>query len=198
VIRQLHNAGRIVICYFSGGTMEDFRQDAPQFPAESLGMPLADYPDERWIDVRHPAVRAIMQERIATADRIGCDGVHASGLAAFDSATGFNFKRPDQLDYNRWLADTAHALGLSIGLVDGDASLSQDLLAHFDWRIVFDCLANDCATAAPFTTARKPALLIAYGDESRVAEVCPKAKGLGLSAIIKRSARLDAFRVGCP
>ena len=198
VIRTLHSAGRIVICYFSAGTMEDFRDDAPDFPADSLGTRLPNYPDERFVDVRHATVRAIMQDRLATAARAGCDGVHPSGLAAFGASTGFDFTRADQLAYNRWLASAAHNLGLSIGLVDGDASLSQELLADFDWRVVFSCLAANCAAAAPFVGARKAAFLIEYGDETRVADVCPKAKDLGLSAIIKKNANLDAFRAGCP
>jgi hypothetical protein len=198
VIRGLHNAGRIVICYFSAGTVETFREDAPRFPPESLGMPLSNYPDERWLDVRHPTVRAIMQERLATAARVECDGVHPSGLAAFSVPTGFDLTRADQLAYDRWLASAAHALGLSIGLVDGDATLSQELVADFDWRIVFSCLASNCPAAAPFVAARKAALLIEFGDESRIAEVCPKARGMGLSAIIKRNADLGAFRGGCP
>jgi hypothetical protein len=198
VIRGLHSAGRIVICYFSAGTMENFREDAPRFPAESLGTSLPNYPDERFVDVRHAAVRAIMQDRLTEAARVECDGVHPSGLAAFGASTGFDFTRADQLAYNRWLASAAHALGLSIGLVDGDASMSQELLADFDWRVVFSCLATNCPSAAPFVGARKAAFLIEYGDETRVADVCPKARDLGLSAIIKKNADLDAFRAGCP
>ncbi len=197
VIRNLHSAGRIVICYFSAGTLETFREDAPRFPADSLGMPLPDYPRERWIDVRNVTVRALMQERIAKAARVDCDGVHPSGLAAFAAQTGFDFTRADQLAYNRALASSAHALGLSIGLVDGDVSLSQELLGDFDWKVVFDCIGTNCPTAAPFVGARKAAFLIEYGDESRLTEVCAKAKNLGLSAIIKRNSALDAFRAAC-
>jgi len=197
-IRALHSAGRIVICYFSGGTRESFRDDAPRFPPESLGMPLSNYPNERWIDVRNATVRTIMQDRLAKAARVECDGVYASGLAAFEMQTGLAFDRADQLAYDRFLATAAHALGLSIGLPDGDPILSQELLADFDWKVVFSCLAAGCPSATPFVGARKAALLIEYGDESRVAEVCPKAKGLSLSAIIKKNGNLDAFRVGCP
>jgi hypothetical protein len=199
-IRGLHTAGRIVICYFSAGTMEPFREDASRFPSDSLGMPLPNYPRERWVDVRNATVRAIMQDRIAKAASVECDGVHGSGLAAFASTspTGFNFSRADQIDYDRFLARAAHALGLSIGLVDGDLSVSQELLGDFDWKVVYGCIADDCPSAAPFVGARKAAFLIEYGDQTRVAEVCPKAKGLGLSAIIKRNSSLDAFRVGCP
>ena len=197
-IRGLHNAGRIVICYFSAGTAENFREDAPRFPAESLGSPLPSYPDERWVDVRNATVRSIMQERLAKVVRSECDGVHPSGLAAFNASTGLGFNRADQLDYNRWLAAEAHARGLSIGLVEGDASLSQDLVADFDWAVVWGCLSANCPPATPFVAAKKAAVLIEFGDQSRSAEVCPRAKELGLSAIIKRNGNLDAFRAGCP
>jgi hypothetical protein len=198
VIRGLHSAGRIVICYFSAGTMESFREDAPRFPAESLGMPLSSFPDERWVDVRNATVRSIMQDRLAKAAGVECDGVHPSGLAAFAGTTGFDFTRADQVTYNRWLTTAAHALGLSIGLVDGDASLSQELVADFDWTVVWSCVASNCPAATPFVGAGKAAFLIEYGDQSRASEVCPKAKDLGLSAIIKRDSDLDAFRAGCP
>jgi hypothetical protein len=197
VIRGLHNAGRIVICYFSAGTRETFRDDAAQFPAESLGNALVNYPSERWVDVRNATVRSIMQERMAQAARAECDGVHPSGISAFLSNTGFDFTRADQVAYDRFLATAAHALGLSIGLVNGDASLSQELVADFDWTVVWNCISTSCAPATPFVTARKAAFLIEYGDASRVTEVCPRAKELGLSAIIKRNGDLDAFRVGC-
>ncbi len=83
VISELHAAGRIAICYFSGGTMEPFRDDASRFPAAALGASLPAYPSERWVDVRDATVRSIMRDRIAIAAGAGCDGVHPSGLAAF-------------------------------------------------------------------------------------------------------------------
>jgi hypothetical protein len=198
VIGGLHAAGRIVLCYFSAGTFEPFRDDAARFPASTLGAPLASYPDERWVDIRDATVRAIMQDRIIAAAGAGCDGVHPSGLAAFQESTNLDFTRADQVGYDRWLTTVAHGLGLSIGLVQADAALSQDLVADFDWAVLWTCLDTDCAPAAPFTAAGKPVFLIEYGDETRAADVCPKARALGLSAIIKRDGNLDAFRVGCP
>jgi hypothetical protein len=197
-IRTLHSAGRIVICYFSGGTMESFRDDASRFPTSALGMPLSNYPNERWVDVRDATVRSIMQDRVAKAARVDCDGVHPSGLSAFAATTGFDLTRADQVSYNRLLSAAARTLGLSIGLVDGDSALSQELIADFDWTVVWGCIANNCPTALPFTNARKAAFLIEYGDQSRTSDVCPKAKDLGLSAIIKRNSDLDSFRVACP
>jgi hypothetical protein len=198
VIRELHDAGRIVICYFSAGSAEAFREDAARFPESALGAELPDYPDERFVDVRDETVRAIMEDRIAAAEAAGCDGIHPSGLAAFSASTGLDFDRADQLDYNRWLAAAVHSRGLSIGLVDGDPSLTGALVGDFDWTVVWSCLRTGCPSAAPFTSAGKPALLVEYGDEARADEVCPPAESLQLSVIIKRNANLDAFRVGCP
>jgi hypothetical protein len=139
-----------------------------------------------------------MQDRVAKAADIGCDGIHPSGLSAFLSETGLDFVRSHQLAYNRWLAAAAHSRGLSIGLVEGDLSLSQELLADFDWTVVWSCLDTNCGSASPFVNASKAAFLIEYGDESRASDVCPKARALGLSAVIKRNSALGAFRVGCP
>ena len=145
VIRGLHDAGRIVLCYFSAGTLEPFRDDASRFPASTLGAPLTNYPDERWVDIRDATVRAIMQDRIIAAAGAGCDGVHPSGVAAFQESTNLDFTRADQVAYDRWLTTVAHGLGLSIGLVNADAALSQDLVADFDWAVLWTCLDTDCA-----------------------------------------------------
>jgi hypothetical protein len=198
VIRRLRDAGRIVICYFSAGTAEAFREDAGRFPESALGAALPDYPNERYVDVRDETVRSIMADRVMAAEAAGCDGIHPSGLAAFGASTGLDFDRADQIDYNRWLAGVVHARGLNIGLVDGDTSSSEELVGDFDWVVVWSCLLADCPSAAPFTSAGKAALLVEYGDETRAEEVCPLAERLELSVIIKRNANMDAFRVGCP
>jgi hypothetical protein len=198
VLRDLREAGRIVLCYFSAGTMEPFRDDASDFPESSLGNPLRDYPDERWVDVRDATVRSIMRDRVARAAEVGCDGVHPSGLSAFLAETGLDFERADQLAYNRFLSGVAREHGISIGLTEGDVDLSNALVADFGWSVVFGCLDSDCEAAAPFVALGKAAFLVEYGDASRTSEVCPRARALGLSAIIKRDADLDAFRAGCP
>jgi len=198
IIRDLHAAGRIVVCYFSAGTAESFRDDARRFPSASLGQPVADYPDERWIDPRNATVHAIMADRIAKAANAGCDGIQPSGLAGFAADTGLAFTRADQLEYDRWLAGAVHAGGLSIGFVEIDARLAEDLLADFDWNVAWRCIDAGCPSAAAFVAAGKPALVVEYGDETRAAAVCPAAKSLGMSAVVKRTAELDAYRAGCP
>jgi hypothetical protein len=196
-IRDLHDAGRIVICYFSAGSAESFRADASLFPSASLGAAVAGYPDVRWIDPRDATVRAIMADRIAKAAAAGCDGIHPSGLSAYAQETGFAFTRADQEAYGRWLTTVAHGLGLSIGFVENDPGLSGEIVGDFDWTAAWSCIETACPSVAPFVAAGKAAFLVEYGDETRAADVCPRARALGLSAIVKRSADLDAYRVGC-
>jgi hypothetical protein len=197
VIADLHAAGRIVMCYFSGGTYEPFRSDAAGFPAAALGTALADYPDERWLDVRDAQVHAIMQARVGIAAASGCDGIHPSNLDGYLQTTGFQLTESDQIAYDRWMAGQAHALGLSAGLVDGDEALTGPLAADFDWAVVWSCVDAGCAAASPFVAVGKPVFVVEFGDSSLAANVCPKASALGLSAVIKNQS-LDAFRGGCP
>jgi hypothetical protein len=193
---QLKAMGRQVICYFSAGTLESFRADANQFPTAVSGSVVSGYPNEHWLDVRDPAVRSIMANRIDSAVAKGCDGIHPSGVAPWEN-TGFPLTLGDSLSYATFLADTAHARNLSIGLVDGDDAFAQPLVSTFDWTVVWSCIGTQCTAATPFLQAGKPSYLIEYGDATLAASVCPAAKGMGLSAIIKHMA-LDAFRIGCP
>jgi hypothetical protein len=197
VIAALHAEHRFVSCYFSGGTWEPFRPDASAFPASSKGNAVAGYPKERWLDVRQPEVRALMDERITTALARGCDGISASGLAAFTEDTGFGLTRADQLDYDLWLADATHARGGTLGLEDGDVIFSRDLAPDFDWIIVWDCLDAACNRAPPFIEAGKPGFLVSVADATQAPSVCAAGAKLGLSTILKRSS-LDGFRVACP
>jgi hypothetical protein len=197
VLAALHAEGRFVACYFSGGTWEPFRADASAFPAASKGNAVDGYPRERWLDVRLPEVRAIMEDRIATALGRGCDGISASGLAAYADNTGFALTMGDQIDYDLWLADATHVRGRAIGLEDGDPSFARDLVADFDWVLVWDCLDVACNRAPPFTEAGKPGFLVSVAGAAQAPGVCAAGAKLGLSTILKRSS-LDGFRVACP
>ena len=73
-ITQLKKQGHKIICYFSAGTYEAWRDDADQFPEAALGGKMDDW-DERWIDTRHTKVREIMTNRIKLAKTKGCDAV---------------------------------------------------------------------------------------------------------------------------
>jgi hypothetical protein len=182
-VAALQAEGRKVICYLSAGSWEDWRPDADQFPDAVLGKRYRGWPGERWLDIRQ-------------IDLLAPDNVDG-----YTNDTGFPLTYQDQLDYNRWLADEAHARGLSIGLKN-DGEQAFDLLADFDWAMVEDCFAADeCSQFAPFVAAGKAVFAAEYTDEWRldrfVSEVCPQAVTLGFRLLLK-DRDLDAWQHDCP
>lgn len=198
-LATLRQQGRAVICYFSAGSYEDWREDAADFPAAALGDKLDGWPGERWIDVGDPTVREIMAARLDLAVARGCDGVEPDNVDGYANDNGLGLNATDQLDYNRWLADEAHSRGLSVGLKN-DLDQIPDLLDWFDWALNEECVAYDeCALLAPFTEAGKAAFHVEYVDdwseaEALAAEVC--GQGPSLDTLIK-TWDLDASRLGC-
>lgn len=83
-IRDLKSAGKIVICYFSAGTRENWRDDAREFPAADVGKVLPEWPDENWLRTGSAKIREIMAKRIKLAGDKGCDAIDPDN-------TGMNF-----------------------------------------------------------------------------------------------------------
>ncbi len=200
-VAALHAQGRKVICYISVGSWEEWRPDADQFPPSVLGNDYAGWAGEKWLDIRQIDLLApIMRARLDQCQAKGFDGVEPDNMDGYTNATGFPLTYQDQLDYNVWLAQEAHARGLSIGLKN-DGDQVGDLLAYFDWALTEDCFAeNWCDQVQPFTVAGKAVLAAEYTDQMTGAEfqnqVCPQAATLSLSAILKNR-DLDAWREVC-
>jgi hypothetical protein len=74
-MNALKAAGKIVICYFSAGTAEDWRDDYGSFAASDLGKVLPEWPNEKWIRIGSQPIRNIMAKRIKLAADKGCDAI---------------------------------------------------------------------------------------------------------------------------
>lgn len=74
-ITSLKAAGKIVLCYFSAGTAEDWREDYKDFPAADLGKALPQWPGEKWIQTGSQQIKNVMAKRIRLAADKGCDGI---------------------------------------------------------------------------------------------------------------------------
>ena len=194
-IGALRAAGRRVVCYFSAGSLEDWRPDADAFPERVLGRPLVDWPGERWLDVRaFDVLGPIMEARLDLAVAKGCDGVEPDNVDAHANASGLPLTADDQLLYNRYLADAAHARGLSVGLKN-DLDQLAELEPWFDWALNERCAElGECARLAPFVAAGKAVFGIEYAGDP--ATLCPRANALDLDVLIK-SRELDAARTSC-
>nr|MBN1229552.1 endo alpha-1,4 polygalactosaminidase [Anaerolineae bacterium] len=183
-IARLHADGRIVICYFSAGSHEDWRPDADSFPREVIGARLAGWPGERWLDIRQiDALAPLMEDRLDLAVAKGCDGVEPDNVDGYSNRSGFPLTAADQIVYNRWLAESAHARGLSIGLKNA-LDLASDLVDYFDWALNEQCFQyGECEALLPFIEAGKAVFGVEY--EGDPAEYCPQAVMMGFSWLTK-------------
>jgi hypothetical protein len=195
VIDQLDAEGRVVICYFSAGSWEDWRPDAGDFPPEVIGDPLDNWPGENWLDIRQiDLLSPIMAARLDLAAAKGCDGIEPDNIDGYTNESGFPLTAQDQLTYNLWLAEQAHVRGLSIGLKNNLEQIS-DLLPYFDWALNEECFTYDeCDLLSPFTQANKAVFGVEYELESN--QFCPQANALDFD-FLKKNWDLDAWRESC-
>ncbi len=195
IIETLHQRGIFIMCYFSAGSYEDWRPDASRFPSQILGKAMVGWPGERWLDIRHLDVLApIMEARLELAVQKGCDGVDPDNVNGYVNDSGFPLTYDDQLTYNIFLAQAAHARGLAIGLKNDLAQIS-DLLPYFDWMLNEECFTfQECDQLLPFVQSGKPVFVIEYQLPPQA--FCSQANQMSLNALHK-NLKLDAYRTDC-
>lgn len=184
VIDTLVADDRVVICYFSAGSWEEWRDDADRFPAAILGETLAGWEDERWLDIhRIDLLEPIMTARLDLAVEKGCTGVEPDNVDGYDNETGFDLTYEDQVTFNIWMAELAHERGLSIGLKNALGQI-EDLLDHFDWALNEQCFEfEECELLLPFIEADKAVFGVEYSGDPD--QYCPLAVDYGFSWLTK-------------
>ncbi|KAF7542403.1 hypothetical protein G7Z17_g11601 [Cylindrodendrum hubeiense] len=200
--KALHAAGKKVICYFSAGTREDWRDDADLFQAADVGAPLKDWKGENWLNTRSAAVRKIMAGRIKYASQKGCDAIDPDNIDPYDYNTGFKLTQANQIDYIKFLSNTAASYKMSMGLKNGVDIISK-VLSYVAFATVEQCSEySECQAYAPFIKAGKPVFQIEYPEApdqistSAVKELCPTSdkasENYQFTTIIKKS-NLDGW-----
>jgi hypothetical protein len=197
-ITALKARGVKVICYFSGGSYEDWRSDAKDFPTSVLGKDMAGWPGEKWLDVRQVSLlMPIMKKRMELAKSKGCDAVDPDNMDGYTNDTGWQgtITYAHQLAYNKAIADQAHALGLSVGLKN-DLEQIKDLSDLYDFGINESCMDyNECDYLKGFTVDKNKAVFaIDYNGKS--AATCTKAKSIKVDMVFK-SRDLNATDAFC-
>ena len=138
-IDKLHGMGRKVVCYISVGTWENWRKDAGKFPKSVIGKPDGGWKGERWLDVRQTQIlEPIMTARLQMCKAKHFDGVDPDNMDGFENRTGFKISYKQQLAYNAWVAQEAHALGLTAD-EKGDNDQVQDMAKYFDFAVTEEC-----------------------------------------------------------
>ncbi len=194
-IASLKSKGKRVVCYFSAGSYENWRSDANQFPSSVLGNGLDGWPGERWLDIRNiTALAPIMGARFDLAKQKGCDGIEPDNIDAYTNNTGFPLTGAHQIAYNKWLAEQAHARGLSIALKNDVDQLSQ-LEPYFDYAVNEQCWQyNECGGYKVFTDKGKPVFNVEYNLST--SQFCSKANAAKMMSM-KKKLNLDASREVC-
>ena len=97
--------------------------------------------------------------------------------------SGFNLTYNDQVIYNRWIADTAHAFGMKITLKN-DLDQIVDLLPYFDGIISEECEKYDeCDKMTPFVIANKPVFGVIYNMTDKAG--CERMNQMNFNFILK-------------
>ena len=195
LIAALHAKGSHVTCYMSAGTFEPWRTDAAQFSAAVKGAAVSGWPDERWLDIRRLDVLGpIIEARLDLCRSKGFDAVEPDNVDAYTNKSGFPLTSDDQLRYNRFLADAAHARGLSVGLKN-DLDQIPQLVSYFDWALNEQCFQfKECETLLPFVKAGKAVFNAEYKLEPSA--FCPQANGYNFNSLRKKL-ELDAWVIPC-
>ncbi len=181
----LKTRGCHVACYESAGTYEPWRDDAASFPEEVLGNAVAEYPNERWLDIRSGAVVSLMNARLDRLRDVGCDSVVLANVPTSGEETGFSVTAAEQLSYLVGLSEGIHERGLMAGLGTAEDRVTE-LSPVFDWAYAQGCWVNgQCGAYAPFVEARKAVLAVEFGDSSTAATLCAGVAGSGINLLVK-------------
>lgn len=202
-IGMLQGMGRRVICYFSAGSSEDWRPDFASFKPGDMGNSLSGWPGERWLDTRSDNVRQIMKLRLDLARSKGCDGVDPDNVDGYTNNPGFPLSAATQLDYNKFLAQEAHARGLAVGLKN-DVNQLTDLAPYFDFAVNEQCFQyNECDGYRVFTSNGKPVLQVEYADKYRNNTngardaLCKAARAANLRTLVLPLQLNASYRFSC-
>jgi hypothetical protein len=193
-VRALQRRHRKVACYINAGAWEDSeptrapsRLNAREGVRGIPGGALAG----------HPPDRSAGADPARPQRRVPGEGLRRRGSRQpqrLENDTGFPLTATDQLGFNTWLANEAHARELSIGLKN-DGPQAGTLAPYFDWVIVEECIEQrDCGEYAPFTRAGKPIFEIEYRKPTR--RTCAEARRRRISVAFKTPA-LRAPRKTC-
>jgi hypothetical protein len=195
IVKQLHAMGRKTVCYIDAGAWERWRPDSGSYPSSVLAGP-DGWSGERWVDIRQISVLApIIEARLNLCKSKGFDGVIFDNVNGYTNNTGLPLTYQDQLRYNVFLANAAHARQLSAGLLN-DLDQAPVLVNYFDWSQNEQCFRyKECQLLQPFISAGKAVMDIEY--DLQPAQYCPEARAMHITAM-RKNRTLDAYRVPCP
>lgn len=177
-VAALHAEGKHAICYIDVGTAENFRPDYGEFSKAVLGRSNG-WPGERWLDIRSlDVIEPIMEQRFRMCREKGFDALEPDNIEAFSNKSGFPITATQQLEYDLWIANEAHSLGMAVFQKnDGEQSVQQE--PYFDGALNEQCNQyRECAQYRPYLEAGKPVMNAEYSQKN--ARFCPADEAAGM------------------
>jgi len=190
LVANLKAQGKTVIAYLSVGSVENFREDANDFPEEVIGNIYEGFEDENWLDIRKISLIApIIEKRLDMIMSKGFDGIEPDNINGYQNNSGFNLNEADARTYSRYLIEQAHKRNLSIGQKNAE-EIIPTLADEFDWILTEDAYADDFyKQLTPFIQLGKAVFMVEYTDrmsaENFTENVCPKASALSYYGLLK-------------
>lgn len=203
LVASLHRDGKKVICYFSAGSYENWREDKADFPQDALGYDMDGWAGEKWLDISHVGLESVMKARLDLAKEKGCDGVEPDNMDGYDNNSSFALSEADQLKYNKFIANEAHKRGLGVALKN-DLAQIVELEPYFDFAVNEQCHKfNECSLLQPFIDANKAVLNAEYSSKyvnniNGARDVmCADSLALKFKTLVLPVNLDDSFRVSC-
>ncbi|ASN82718.1 endo alpha-1,4 polygalactosaminidase [Deinococcus ficus] len=173
-VAELKAAGQYAVCYINVGSYEPWRPDSSQYPAYLKIQTDPDWPDEAFLDINDvwkegSVLAKILKARFQMCKDKGFDALEPDNLQNDENVSGGLITRQQQLDFNGWVADQAHAVGLAVLMKNGpDKILLKDKFGRmmvdlFDGILNEECQQySECAPLGEFTKRGKLALNVEY------------------------------------
>ena len=177
-IEEIKAQNKLVLCYISVGSAEEYRDDYKEFPESVLGETLDEWPGERWLDIRDEKVFEIMKARIEVAQQHGCQGIDPDNIDGYANDSGFPLEVGDTMDYLKKIADEVHSRGMLIGMKNADGIAEpakndnttdeyQFINEYMDFSVTEECFRyTECEKYSIFTDLNKPVFSIEYISET--------------------------------
>lgn len=192
-VAELKAKGIYMVCYINAGSWQPGYPDSGDYPAYLKIKQDPDWPEEYFLDVTDvfkpdSALAKILKNRLAICKQKGFDAVEPDNLQNDENAGGL-ITRQQQIDFNGWFADAAHAAGLKVLQKNGPDKIDlkttydgKSMLSKFDGILNEECQQyNECSPLAKYVAAGKLALNVEY----KKAPNCTTSDSLNINTIQK-------------
>ena len=173
-VRQLNSQGIYTVCYLDVGSFEPYRPDSSQYPTYLKLQQDPNWPAEYFLDVTDvfkpgSVLATILTNRFRMCKEKGFSAIDPDNLQNDENVTGGRITLQQQIDFNGWVADQAHAQGLAVTQKNGpDKSLLRDrtgkmMVEKFDGILNEECQQyGECSALSEYARRGKLALNIEY------------------------------------